>query len=223
MPLEKLKYLKEEGFPVKVKALLNDCAMRINREWVFKFDTTSLNPIVKVEEDEYKVTVTIPRGALVSNSDIGPWGITTRTVSGVEKIAVSSNSSLGGANSNVQAEYTIDHLGDAFSLIAGQVLYLEYDISGATVTNVTLKGGNTWGGFPAFYHATGGSADKGYFLIAYAGDNTDPAVAILDGPVINGVKIVRCIYNPLWMLFFNTGDGFIIPYPSPPGRPFRPT
>lgn len=83
---DQIEELDEEGFPRGVKAKLNEAIRAINLllGTEYKFDTSSLAAIVKTHDSQGKRIVTMPRGALGSQS--------TRTTP-FELIDVSANGS----------------------------------------------------------------------------------------------------------------------------------
>lgn len=115
----------------------------------------------------------------------------------------------------------------SFTIAEGDVLYLKIDYSApGVISDVTLVGGAQWTDYPAPFATTGGGTLEdpdivvsSYYLLAYGAALDDAVGLVSEGPIVDGVKIVRCCYAPLRIDEVNTGDGFVILYPLPPSYP----
>jgi hypothetical protein len=87
-----------------------------------------------------------------------------------------------------------------------------------------------WTEYPVPYTTTGSGTfgdplivSQAYFLVGYAADPEDDGVKDLDGVEITledetKLKVVRCCFTPLEIMFKNIGGGFIVPFPEASSR-----
>lgn len=217
MSLPDVDRIARKGFPKDVITIVNELVDRENRELEVKFDTNSLNYQAKVIETPEKTTIVLPRSRGAGDDANTSWAPINGT--NPNKVKISSDHSLL-INYTLDDIATITNINNEFTINVNQMLYLDVEYTAFAISAITLRGGNRWTEYSTPYKITGGTSItdpsvviNSYFLLAYGAALSDDSAKNLPGPIINGVKIVRCVSSPLIINLVNFGAGFIIPYP----------